>query len=89
MNEAEELYFNIDTPELIKEIATGHKGSWVLKIPLMTLQAKLALVAKRAIELDDPKLNVLMLEMKLYEVEQSKINSLIKNQKERTKKAIR
>ena len=79
-----ELHFNIDVPQLITEISSNN-STWALTKPLEVLQTKLALIAKRAIEIDDPELNVLMLETKLYEVENhTDISNLIKTQKERT-----
>jgi len=76
------LHFNLDAPQLLVEI-TNNENIGILKIPLNVLRMKLANVATIAIELDDPKLNILMLEMKLYEVEQTKIPDLIRQQKER------
>ena len=77
-----ELYFNVDTPALLGEVLGNH-GAWALAVPIRILKTKLSEVAGRAIEIDDPKLNILMLEMKLYEVEHNDIQNLIKVQKKR------
>lgn len=81
------LHFNVDTPSLLEEITNrglSHKAG-VLKIPLNIFKGLLAQVAKRAAELDDPKLNILMLRLWLYEVEPENIQSAIENQKNRLK----
>lgn len=78
----ETLHFNLDAPQLLEEI-TNNENIGILKIPLNVLRMKLANVAGIAIELDDPKLNIAMLEMKLYEVEHTEIHGLIEQQKKR------
>ena len=82
------VYFKCDTPALLQEIMTGvidnpKSGASVLKIPLQILNNYLGQVAQRAAEIDDPQLNILMLEMKLYEVEHNQIPIEIVKQKER------
>lgn len=82
------VYFKCDTPALLQEIMTGvidnpKSGAFVLKIPLLILNNYLGRVAQRAIEIDDPELNILMLEMKLYEVEHNQIGVEIAKQRER------
>lgn len=65
------LYFKVNTPQLLKEIADyGLKqdSMGVLRIPLNVLRNYLGSVAQRAAELNDPKLNLLMCEMALYEI---------------------
>ena len=76
------LYFNVDVPQLIKEISNNNEVA-CLSVPLTILQKKLRKLTERAIELDDPELNIIMLEMKLYEVNHSRISALIKIQQER------
>lgn len=82
------VHFKCDTPALLQEIMTGvidnpKSGASVLKIPLYILNNYLGQVAQRAAEIDDPKLNILMLEMKLYEVEHNQISVEIAKQRER------
>ena len=64
----ERLYFRIHVPNFLKEIANNNKLGGVLIVPLNTLRIYLGKVAERASELNDPKLNLLMCEMSLYEV---------------------
>lgn len=88
----DEVYFKCDTPALLQEIMTGvidnpKSGAHILKVPLLILNNYLGQVAQRAAEIDDPKLNILMLEMKLYEVEHNEIGVEIAKQKERMVKS--
>lgn len=81
-NNEEKFEFNIDVPQLISEIFENNPGMDIFKIPFTVLQSKLRKLAKRAIELNDPELNILMLEMKLYDVEKhSEIRPLIEEQR--------
>ena len=89
---SDEVHFKCDTPALLQEIMTGvvdnpKSGAHILKIPLLILNNYLGQVAQRAAELDDPQLNILMLEMKLYEVEHNQIGVEIAKQKERLVKS--
>jgi len=79
------LYFNIDVPSFLSELQKNATTaqSYVMKAPMNILKTKLAMIAERAIELDDPQLNILMLETKLYEVEHNDIQKLIQKQKDR------
>jgi len=80
------MHFNIDIPQMLVEISSN-KGMWALIKPLQITQNKLGLIAKRASELDDPILNILMLETKLYHTEKhSDIYDLIEQQKKRLNK---
>jgi len=83
MENNESLYFNIDLPQLIIEIGNNVPQASVFRQPLKVLQAKLAAIASRAIELDDPELNILMLECKLYDVCHDDIQKYISEQKQR------
>ena len=80
-----DLHFRLDAPQLLKEIAenglTGNMG--VLKIPLNIFRNYLGRLAEIAIELDDPKLNIIMLEMSIYEVDAKTVVGLIEEQKKR------
>lgn len=53
-------------PALFDEIMKK-EGTSILRIPLQIVKDILAQVAARAIELDDPELNELMLRLALYE----------------------
>ena len=80
------LYFNVDLPAYLAELQNISTDgvSYILGTPMSVVCTKLTQIAQRASELDDPMLNVLMLETKLYEVEDhSKLSELIKEQKDR------
>ena len=64
------LKWKVDTTRLLKEIADNAIGinSGVLKIPLNIFQSLLGEVAERAIELNDKKLNKLMIRLALYDM---------------------
>lgn len=84
-NSQERETFNLDVPSLLEEITNAglKKNMGVLKIPMNLLQGFLHSVAKRASELDDPELNILMLRMRLYAVETEDVRKLIEEQRER------
>jgi len=79
------FHFRVDTPAFLNEMASCAlpKTAGVLKVPLNVFRNHLGLVAQRAIELDDPELNVLMLELNLYEVGPYEIVAAIERQKKR------
>lgn len=85
MKKSRELYFNIDTPSFLDEISKNDVLRFAA-VPFSILKTKLGMIAKRAAELNDPKLNVLMLEMKLYEVNHRELSSKIKFEKGRIEK---
>jgi hypothetical protein len=70
------IYVRVDTPYLIKQVF-DNPGTSQLKIPFNTVLKFLAAVAERAIELDDPKLNMLMIKLNLYEFDQKDGSKLI------------
>ena len=70
------VYVRVDTPYLIKQVF-DNPGSSQLRIPFNTVLRLLAAVAERAIELDDPKLNMLMIKLNLYEFDQKDGSKLI------------
>lgn len=78
-----ELTFRVDAIELLTEIADSGlpRTMGVLKTPLNILMNYLAQVAYRATELNDPKLNVIMLSMGLYEVSPDNVVEVINEQK--------
>ena len=57
--------WKVHTPNLLREVMSNDSTA-VLKIPIAVLAELLAEVAERAIELDDDKLNELMLRLTLY-----------------------
>ena len=63
------LEFRVDTMGLLTEIADSglDRRMGVLKIPLNIFKNILAETAQRAAEINDPKLNILMLRLGLYE----------------------
>lgn len=82
------LSFNVHTTNLLEEIANYGlvRSAGALKIPLNQLQGLLAQVAQRATELNDPKMNILMLRLGLYEVAPEDINKKIEQQEKLIKK---
>lgn len=62
----ETLQWKVHTTGLFKEIASMEGGAF--RIPLNILQYLLAQVAQRAIELNDPQLNKLMIQLTLYSI---------------------
>lgn len=83
----EELTFNVSTVDLLNEVVNCAlpPNMGVLKIPLNIFKNLLCQVAERAIEIDDPQLNVLMLKLGLYEVSPRDIPRTIETQQERMK----
>lgn len=77
-----DINFRTDLPQLIDEIqkCSGQQ----LYVPVLNiLRSQLAVLAERAIDLDDPYLNIIMLKLKLYEVPHKEIQNKIKEQQER------
>jgi hypothetical protein len=74
--------FRVDTMALLHEIANCGipTTAGVLKVPLNVFKNLLARVAERAIVLNDPELNILMLSLNLYEVPVYEIPKAIENQ---------
>lgn len=73
------LHFRVDTPALLREIMVNDVMA-CLRVPINVFQNLLAQVADRATELNDPRLNVLMLELNLYEVPPTEIVAAIARQ---------
>ncbi len=63
------LKWKVDTPALLREITDCgfDRRMGIYKVPLNIFQQILAEVAERAIELDDKKLNKLMIRLSLYD----------------------
>lgn len=76
------LHFNVHAVNLLEEIADYglSKKMGILRIPLNLFQGLLAQVAQRATELNDPKMNILMLRLGLYEVATEDIRKMIEQQ---------
>lgn len=58
--------WKVHTTHLLQEIVIN-PNMWALRTPVLIFRQLLAAVATRAIELDDPELNRLMLRLALYE----------------------
>lgn len=59
--------WKIHTPQLFNEIVTANPTTWMLAVPVQLLADKLAMVAQRAIELQDKKLLKLCCDLTLLE----------------------
>lgn len=66
-SDAKKLQWMVDTPALLKEMVEGNPSGGALVQPVNIFKSLLGQVAARAIELDDPKMNELMLRLALYE----------------------
>lgn len=75
--------FRVDTNQLLNEIADCAlpRTMGVFKIPLNVFKKLLARTAQRASEINDPELNIIMLQLTLYEVQPDKISDAIAHQK--------
>lgn len=79
-NLGNKLSFDVNTPQFLKEACNNCNGGmyaicWVLFRDLLTQ------VAERAIELNDPVLNTLMIRLNLYEVPNKERYKIIKQLK--------
>lgn len=70
-------YISVDVKSLITEIINNNEHTWILKIPLTTLYDLLRQVAQRCTEINDPRLNELMLRLDLYDVPKNERINLI------------
>lgn len=84
------LEFRVDTMSLLNEIVdcAFRENQGVLKVPLNVFKNLLAQTAVRATELNDPKLNILMLKLGLYEVPPMEIHKKIEDQIELIEKRL-
>lgn len=64
-----DMIWKVDTPSMLKEMVECGNTMGIWRIPVTILQMKLAQVADRAIELNDPELLKLMLDLKLIETD--------------------
>ena len=91
VNNKLKLEWRVDTVSLIKQLLEDSNisaSNGVFVKPVNIFLTILSQVANRAIELDDPTLNVLMLRLSLYDVEPAKISEEIDNQYKRIGKII-
>lgn len=90
MNRTQHLPFRVDTPKLLHEIADNglRPNSGVLKIPLNTLRIWLNLLSERAIKLNDPELNIIMLSMGLWDLTPHEAMKEIEKQEKLLEKCI-
>jgi hypothetical protein len=77
------MKWRVDTPALLKEMVDGNPSGGILVQPVNIFRQILTSLAERAIELDDPALNVLMLRLALYEVPPTQISERIAEQEAR------
>lgn len=77
----------VNTPNLLKEIVENNPSAWILRTPVIIFRSILSSVAERAIKIDDPELNILMLRLGLYEVPPLEVNNFIDGQKARLEPA--
>lgn len=88
MQANDKLEWKVNTPGLLREIMSNPSSSVLLQ-PIGIFRNMLEQVAARAIELDDPQLNILMLRLALYEQSNpeknrgEEITAIIEQQKER------
>lgn len=61
-----DMVFKVDMPRLLKEIAECSKSA-PYPVIFTILTRVLGILAERAIEIDDPALNIIMLNLGLYE----------------------
>lgn len=61
-------FISVNTKGLIEEIMQYNEHTWILEIPLRTLYDLLRQVAFRCNEINDPRLNELMLRLNMYEM---------------------
>ena len=66
-NDDKNMVWKVNTPQLIKEVLTNH-GMGCLHVPMNIFSSLLTEVAKRASELNDPKMNALMCRLAMYEI---------------------
>lgn len=86
-------HWRVHTSNMLNEILSANQTCAIFSIPFNVFGKILAQVADRAIELDDPQLNILMLRLTLYEIDgktpeeqNSAIVQAIDEQKKRIKK---
>ncbi len=69
MRDEKQVYWKVHIPNLFKEIVDSNtKANAIFRIPLMQTNNILAEIAKRAEELNDPKLKLLCCRLTLFEI---------------------
>jgi len=63
--QVDDVRWKVHTTNLLEEVL-NNKGASILAIPLKVLGEKLAEIAELAIEIDDPRLHLLMMDLTLY-----------------------
>lgn len=71
------IYTSVNIKGLIERVF-DNPGTSILKIPFNTFYNLLRMVAKRCSELNDPRLNELMLRLNMYDVSNEERVKLIK-----------
>ena len=77
------MMWKVQTGQLLKEIVENNPSAWILRTPVLIFRRMLVSVAERAIAIDDPELNILMLRLGLYEVHPLEVEAAITIQKAR------
>lgn len=83
-NSDKALYFRVDTMKLLHEIADGALAlgkMGVLKVPLNVLRINLGIAAEIATRINDPELNIAMIDLGLYEIPYDKVVKTIEAQR--------
>lgn len=79
-NMGNHFQFDVDTPRFLKEACENSRGG-VYGVCWNIFKSLLAQVAERAIELNDPVLNALMIRLNLYEIPHDERYEIIKKLK--------
>lgn len=79
------LAWKVHTPNLLRELVENNPSAWACRIPVMILQRLLIELAERAIAVDDPELNSIMLRLQLYDVDPREIDAQVTQQLARKK----
>ena len=77
---------SVDVKGLFEEIINFNEHTWFLQIPLQTLYDLFSQVTSRCNEINDPRLNELMLRLNLYETSNDKRAKMIKKMIEEQEK---
>lgn len=81
------MEWKVHLPNLFSEIL-ANPGTDILRQPLNILTQILKELASLCIEIDDPRLNILMLRLMLYEVSPQDVSKHIKEQKARLSQSL-
>lgn len=73
---SEKLHFDAHLPNLLREVL-NNPTCWILKIPINITRGILGELAELAIEIDDPRLHVMMLRLGMYDVPANERTELI------------